>query len=112
MHPSERMASNFGTNRENCARERKGNSTLISMLTLTMDLPILELMSSFTRLRWVTARILLLVHNCRASKTRQAMREGALKTDELVPVEERWISSAQQTAYFKKLNILRAGKEL
>ena len=78
----------------------------ISVLTLTMDLPILEQMSSFTRLRRVTAWILQFVHNCCASKTQQATREGTLKTDELVSVEERWISSTQQTAYSEELNIL------
>ena len=78
----------------------------MSMLSLTIDLPILEQISSFNKLRRVTAWILQFINNCPASKTQQPLHEGTLKTDELVSAEERWIASAQQTAYPEELNIL------
>ena len=82
------------------------------MLFLTIDLPILEQISSFYRLRRVKAWIFQFVHNCCAGKTQQAMRKGTLKTDELISAEERWIASALQMVYPEELSILQAGKEL
>ena len=76
------------------------------MVSTTIDLPILQQMSSFNRLRRVTAWIFRFVHNCHANKNKQAVRKGRLKTNELISAEECWIASAQQTAYPKELTIL------
>ena len=84
----------------------------ISMVSVTIDLPIVQKMSSFNRLRRVTAWILQFVHNSRASKNKQAVRKGMLETNELNLAEERWIASTKQTAYPEELSILGAGKEL
>ena len=40
------------------------------------------------------------------------MCKGTIKTNEMISAEERWIASAQQTAYPRQLTILLAGKEL
>ena len=84
------------------------------MVSIMIDLPILQQISSFSRLtcRRVTAWILLFVHNCHANKTQQAVHKGTLKTNKLISAEERWIACSQQMAYPEELTILRAGKEL
>ena len=82
------------------------------MVSISIDLPILQQVPSFNRLRWVTAWILGFVHDCRDNKHKKAVCKGRLKTNELISAEECWITSAQQTAYSEELAILRAGKEL
>ena len=84
----------------------------ISLVSITTDLPILQQISSFKRLRQVMAWILQFVHNWRGNKNKQAMHKGTLRSNELIFAEEHWIASAQQTAYPKELTILQAGKEL
>ena len=81
------------------------------MVSITIDLTILQQISSFNRLRQVTAWTLRFVHNCRANKNKQAMRKGTLKTNKLTSAEECWIASTQQMAYPEELTILRAVKE-
>ena len=72
------------------------------MVSTLIYQPIQKQITSFNKVRQVTAWILRFVHNCRANKNKQAVNESTLKTNKLILAKERWIASAKQTAYLKK----------
>ena len=62
--------------------EERETPAEISVVSISVDLPILQQISSFSRLRWVTAWILRFVHNGRANKKKASRAECMVDSTE------------------------------
>ena len=84
----------------------------IGLVVIADELPLLGKISSYGRLKRVTAWMCRFIHNCRARSKYEPLLTGVLASSELVAAENLWIASAQQSTYPNELNILRKGNEL
>ena len=96
------------------SEEREGFDSLleVNLLTHPIKLPLLERVSSYERLRRVTAWIRRFVRNCRAKVRNEALELNALTNPELNAAEEQWIATIQQFAFPEELKALQKGKEV
>ena len=84
----------------------------IGLVVIAGELPLLGKVSSYGRLKRVTACVCHFIHNCRARSKGEPLLTGVLASPELVDAENLWIASAQQSAYPNEVNILRKGNEI
>ena len=90
------------------AEERKDH-LVMSFVVTHCPLPILERISSFNKLKRVTAWILRFVDACRHGKK---FNQLFLSTEELQAAENYWLKVAQQAAFEENLVLLENGKQL
>ena len=90
--------------------ERNPDSGCIVLRTGTQGdaLPLLQRVSSYSRLTRVTAWVFRFIHNSR----RQTRRDGALSTVELKTTERFWLREAQRYAFSMELDLIRKDKPL
>ena len=84
----------------------------IGLVVIAGELPHLRKISSYGRLKHVTALVCLFIHNCRARSKGEPFLTGVLASPEFVAVENLWIASAQQSANPNEVNILRKENEI
>ena len=84
----------------------------VVLLVHPIELPLLERVSSYGRLKHITAWIHRFIHNCRARKEDRAFTTGALTRSELIAAEEQWIVSAQHSAFPNEFMVLRRSNEV
>ena len=83
-----------------------------TLLSIPVNLTLLDKVSSLTRLYRITAWIRRFKNNCRAEKEGRVRNVGHLTTKELAAAESIWIATAQQQAFKEEIAILKEGKEL
>ena len=81
----------------------------VSLVVTQSALPLLSKVSSFNRLKRITAWMYRFVNNCRP---RQHTRRGHLSTLELNAAEEYWLKVMQGEMFGEELSLLQDGKEL
>ena len=83
-----------------------------ALLTIPVNLTLLDQVSSLSRLYRITAWIQRFINNCRADKAGRTRIGGTLTTKELAAAESAWIAITQQQAFAEEINTLKEGKEL
>lgn len=81
------------------------------LLSIPVNLTLLDQVSSLTRLYRITAWIRRFINNCRADKSGRTRIGGSLTTKELAAAEIVWVATVQQQAFAEEINTLKAGKE-
>ena len=82
------------------------------LLTIPVNLTLLDQVSSLSRLFRITAWIQWFINNCRTDKAGRTRNGGSLTTKELDAAESVWIATTQQQAFAEEVIALKAGKEL
>ena len=86
------------------------SSVHLAFTAQRVALPLLGQISSFNRLKRVTAQILRFVRHSRI-KNDQRSRNLPLETRELVDAEKFWVLSAQQAYFYDEMASLRDGRK-
>ena len=78
------------------------------MLTIQADVSLLDKISSYNRLKRITAWMLRFIHNCQTRRNdQQPVMRGSLSTTELNAAEMRWLVSAQRLYFPEEISALR-----
>ena len=79
-------------------------------LVVSEELPLLEKISSYTRLRRITAWIFRFINNCRRKGNHKNL--DALSTAELKQAENYWIHQAQSASFRSEIDAIKGGRAL
>ena len=82
-----------------------------TLLTVPVNLTLLDQVSSLSRLYRITAWIRRFINNCRAHKSGRTRNGRSLTTKELAAAESAWLATAQQQAFSEEITALKTGKE-
>ena len=101
------------TNRLKASEEKTSSEGLglVSLAVIT-DLPLLERIPNYRRVRRITAWMRRFVTNCRARVKGEEPAKGNLSSKDLVAAEDVWIAAVQQTTYSDEIASLKKGKEI
>ena len=89
--------------------ERTVDSTALLATTHVSELPLLNRVSSYTKLKRITAWVLRFVHNCRHPGS---IKSSTLSSGELQEAERYWIATVQQSAFLEELEALKSNQAL